>query len=72
MFQSVQTRFVLRCVLVGLAAVAASLQGNLPGVSVDELIQAVLGGYLAASAYAGIGALIPAVEPNIGLKQKDE
>lgn len=71
MFKNVAARFVLRCSLVGLAAVAASLQGNLPGISVDELTDALLGGYVAATSYAGIGALFPQVEPSIGLKKED-
>jgi hypothetical protein len=68
MFKSVEARFALRATLVGIAALVASLQGNLPGISGDEFIQGILVAGGAALAYAGVGALVPAVEPNIGNK----
>ena len=63
-------RYVLRCFLVGVAALATSLQASAYGSSLDqaELINGVLAAIVAALAYAGIGAAIPSVEPNVGNK----
>lgn len=68
MFRSVEARFALRSTLVGVAAVVASLTGNLPGIDGGELVESLLVGAGAALSYAGIGALVPAVEPHIGNK----
>jgi hypothetical protein len=67
MFDSVGARFALRSALVGLAVFLTSLQASLPFEGGD-LVPALLAGVLAALAYAGIGAAIPAVEPRVGNK----
>ncbi len=62
MFDNVQARYALRCVLFGLAAA-------LPVLAVDGTWkQIVVAGVGAALSYAGIGAAVPAVEPSIGKK----
>jgi hypothetical protein len=67
-FDSVTARYVLRCVLFGLSAVLVSLQASSTGsdLQTSEVYQALIAGGIAALAYAGIGAAVPAVEPNIG------
>lgn len=67
MFKSPTSRYVLRTALVGVASALASLQANLPGVSGDDVVQAVIAGAILALGYAGIGAVTPA-EPRIGKK----
>lgn len=62
MFKSVTARYALRCVLVGVAALVTALQAG------QGLTEAVLAAAAAAIAYAGIGAIVPAVEPSIGKK----
>lgn len=59
-------RYVLRCVLSGVSAAASSLLTALPGISLDDAVQAGLLGVIFALAYAGIGAASANVEPNIG------
>lgn len=68
MFSSPTARYVLRCFLVGVAGLAASLQASGYGSSIDqsELINGLLAGVILALGYAGIGAAVPAVEPRIG------
>lgn len=63
-------RYVLRCLLVGVATLAGSLQASGYGSSLDqaELVNGVLAAVVAALAYAGIGAAVPVVEPNVGNK----
>lgn len=70
MFDTPTSRYVLRCFLVGVAALCVSLQASGYGSSLDqaELINAVLAAVVAALAYAGVGAAVPAVEPNVGNK----
>ena len=74
MFASVTARYVLRCVLVGVAVAASSLQASAYGSSIDqgEVINAVLAAIVGALAYAGIGAASPQVEPNIGNTMDDD
>lgn len=64
------SRYVLRCALVGVAALLTSLQASAYGSAIDqaELVNALLAAGVAALAYAGIGAAVPVVEPNIGNK----
>ena len=57
MFKNVEARYILRCVLVGLAAAVSSISS---GGSWRDIVVAGFGGALA---YAGIGAAVPAVEP---------
>lgn len=68
MFKSPGARYALRCVLVGIAFLVGSLTGNLPGIDGNELIEGLLAGAGASLAYAGLGALSPVIEPNIGNK----
>jgi hypothetical protein len=71
MFKSATSRFLLRCSLYGVGAVVIALQAALPGITTDEIVEAVLAGYVAASTYAGIGAVLPQVEPFVGIKKAD-
>lgn len=68
MFDSPTARYVLRVFLVGVGAFCASLQASSYGSGLDqaEIVNALLGAVVVALAYAGIGAAVPAVEPNIG------
>ncbi len=50
------TKFVLKCVLIGVYATIVSLQVNLPGISSDDLVTALIAGALGGLGYAGIGA----------------
>lgn len=72
MFDSVTARYVLRATLVGVAALVVSLQASATGSDLEpsEWRNAVFAGILAALAYAGIGAAVPAVEPNIGNRRE--
>jgi hypothetical protein len=62
MFKTVEARYVLRAVLVGIAAAIPLLATS---GSWREIVVAGVG---AALAYAGIGAVTPIVEPSIGRK----
>ena len=66
MFDSVQARFVLRCVLFGVSAFLVALQAQGTPVTFEAVWSSAIAGGIAALAYAGIGAAVPAVEPNIG------
>lgn len=72
MFDSVQARYVLRCILFGVSAFLVSLQASATGSDLtgDEVLYAAIAGGIAALSYAGIGAASPAVEPNIGNKRE--
>lgn len=72
MFDSVRARYVLRCVLFGISAFLVSLQASTLGSDLtwDETAAAAIAGGIAALAYAGIGAAVPAVEPSIGNKRE--
>lgn len=72
MFDSVTARYLLRCFLVGLASFVVSVQASSTGSDLEpsEWRNAAFAGILAALAYAGIGAAVPAVEPNIGNKRE--
>ena len=71
-FDSVTARYVLRCFLYGVMAFVVSLQASSTGSDLEssEWRNAVLAGVIAALAYAGIGAAVPAVEPNVGNKRE--
>lgn len=73
MFDSVTARYVLRCSLFGVSAWLVSLQASSAGsdLTQGEFFQALIAGGIAALAYAGIGAAVPAVEPSIGNKRDD-
>lgn len=60
-------RYALRAGLVGLVAAASSVQAALPGLSPDEIIQAVCAGIVGVGVYAGIGYGTP-LEPSVGKK----
>lgn len=62
MFKTVEARYALRAVLVGVASLCSSLLAD------ADWKRAILTSVLATLAYAGIGAVVPAVEPNIGKK----
>lgn len=64
---SATTRYAVRAVFVGVVGAATSLQANLPGVSTDDAIQAVIAGIVALGVYAGVGAVTP-LEPAVGKK----
>ena len=72
MFDSVTARYLLRAFLVGVAALVVSLQASATGSDLEpsEWRNAIFAGILAALAYAGIGAAVPAVEPSIGNKRE--
>lgn len=74
MFDNVKARFVLRTALVAVIAGLATLKGALGDGVLDtaEIVDVVENTLQAAAAYAGIGALIPQVEPSIGVKQEDD
>lgn len=61
------TRYLARGAFVGILAAAASLQAILPGVTGDDIIQAVIAGIVGFGAYSGVGAATP-LEPKIGKK----
>lgn len=71
MFDSPTARYVLRCFLVGVAALLVSLQASAAGSALDnnEIVQAFIAAGIAGLAYAGIGAVSTAVEPNVGNKR---
>ena len=68
MFKSAGARFALRAVLVGVGAAAGYLIGTEP-IGAAELQHAVLVAITSGLSYAGLGALVPAIEPNVGRKQ---
>jgi hypothetical protein len=68
MFDKVTARFVLRAALVGFAVFVAMLQHDTPGIGLNDLLDAALYGVSAALSYAGVGAVVPQVEPSVGNK----
>jgi hypothetical protein len=60
-------RLAVRSAFVGSAAGAALLQSNLPGVSLEELVEALIATYIAALTYSGV-APYTGLEPRIGVK----
>lgn len=61
-------RYALRTVLTGLSAFCSSLLTALPGITVDDLVGALLLGAIFGLSYAGIGQVSANVEPNVGRK----
>jgi len=72
-FDNVQARYVLRCVLFGVSAFLVSVQASATGSDLtwDEVLYAAIAGGIAALAYAGIGAASSSVEPSIGKTRSD-
>jgi hypothetical protein len=72
MFKSPTSRYLLRtglvAVLAGLATLKASVGNGVDSAEWVDIVYATLG---AAMAYAGIGAVVPAVEPFVGIKKQD-
>jgi hypothetical protein len=62
MFKTVGARYALRSVLVGIGSFCSSVLAD------ADWRRSALTAVLAALAYAGIGAVVPAVEPSIGKK----
>ena len=50
------TKFAVKCVGIGLYAVLVSLQVALPGITLDDLVSALVAGAIGGLGYAGIGA----------------
>lgn len=72
MFDSVTARYVLRGILFGVWGFAVALQASSTGSDLEasEWRNAVIAGVLGALGYWGVGAAVPAVEPNIGNKRE--
>jgi hypothetical protein len=49
-------KYVTKCVLIALYATLVSLQVALPGITVDDVVSAVIAGAIGGLGYAGIGA----------------
>ena len=73
MFDNIKARFVLRVSLVAVIAGLATLKGALGDgiLETAETVDVIENTLQAAAAYAGIGALIPQVEPSIGVVKHD-
>jgi hypothetical protein len=56
-------KFVIKCVLIGAYGVLVALQVALPGISLDELVAALIAGAIGGLGYAGIGAATPLEHP---------
>jgi hypothetical protein len=50
------TKFIIKCVGIGLYATLVSLQVALPGLTIDDVVQALIAGAIGGLGYAGIGA----------------
>lgn len=70
MFSTPGSRYVLRSVLVGVGALLSSLAASSMGsdLTTGEILLALSSGWAGGLGYAGLGAVLPAVEPNIGRK----
>ena len=68
MFNSVEARYALRCVLFGISGFLVAVQAHGSPVTGTALWESAVAGGIAALAYAGIGAAVPIVEPSIGKK----
>lgn len=49
-------KYIVKCVLFGVSAALVRLQAVLPGISLDDLVSAVIAGAIVGLGYAGIGA----------------
>jgi len=72
MFTKVEARYALRSILFGVSGFLVALQAQGSPVTGEALWSSAIAGGIAALAYAGIGAAVPAVEPNIGNKLNSE
>lgn len=61
-------RYVLRCGLVGVAGFLTALQAHGSPVGWETLYESAIAGAIVGLGYAGIGAAVPVVEPNIANK----
>lgn len=52
-------KLAIRVSAAGVLALAVSLQGNLPGVSMDDLVEAVIAGVIGAITFSGIELTTP-------------
>ncbi len=70
MFGTPESRYALRCTLVGIGALLSSLAASTFGsdLQLGEVFLALASGFGAALGYAGLGAASPQVEPSIGNK----
>ena len=72
MFRSPTSRYLLRtgvvAMLAGLGALKASVGDGLDSEEWVDLLYVTIG---AGAAYAGIGAIVPPVEPFVGRKKDD-
>lgn len=59
-------KLAIRVTAAGLLALAVSLQGNLPGVSVDDLIEGLIAGVIGAITFSGIEVVTP-LNTSVGL-----
>lgn len=64
MFSKAEARYALRCILVGAAAAVTALSTD----GWEAWPKAILSGFVALFAYAGVGAAVPQVEPFVGAK----
>lgn len=69
---NIYARFVLRSALSGAFAANGVLLSSLPGITGGDIMFAVFTGIGSALTYAGIGAAVPQVEPNVGNKLQGE
>ena len=60
---SPMTKYIVKCVLIGLYGALVALQVALPGISTDELVAALIAGAIGGLGYAGIGAATPLEHP---------
>lgn len=74
MFKNVEARFALRAFLTGALGFLVSLKASALGSDLTqaELLNALLDWGIASLTYAGIGYVVPVVEPNIGFKKKEQ
>jgi hypothetical protein len=66
MFDKVEVRYALRCVLFGVSGFFVAVQAHGTPVTGTSIWESAVAGAIAALAYAGIGAAVPQVEPSIG------
>ena len=68
MFETAESRYVLRSTLVGVGMGLSSLASSMVGsdLQAGEVVLAASIGFGGALAYAGIGAASKSVEPSIG------
>ena len=62
-------KLAIRVTAAGVLALAVSLQGNLPEVSVDDLIEGLIAGVIGAITFSGIELATP-VNSSVGAFKK--